>query len=689
MKHLISVLPMCFALLLPNSLSANPDLINELTFPPVPVPAQPVQSLRSPSSNYETHSFTDSQGRTTLYRYSIPANMDTSKPQPVLIEFHGNNSGTQKQLLDMFFWIIERKAHARGLVAVMVTSPDTKQGTDDGTRHWDYDVDRLLIHEFLQEKLPKHVNVDFNRIYFSGGSQGTCFLNVFLPKYGKFYKGGFYAGCGCHNYTKPTWSPKKDFVDNMKVYVESTKDDFLYETSKKGYAYYKYTIGFDTRGDLDSAGKHCSKTWNKMDIALDWFTGRKSLPEEPFKPHFKRISADASVDVALADNGTLTKSVYDGNTQSTISISSDKGRSWREQSTQNGNIERVLNIDNTLYAIFKNTISTLKRSPNNGKSFVAVQDLEKRNIYKAGLSDNTLYLSTNYGASRFVKNKRTDFSDGRGKYPVNEHAINGMNNAGFLFADNWSVSRAKQLFYAVSGMTKLDSIKLPQTGSVNSVTTDGKAFYSTVKSQSSKGYTMSLMRSIDNGGHWKNVSLPTDMNTHFRRRGSIPYVAALASDTLLIYGSWGFTPWLSQDGGKSWRMILGYDSWQARIVANKTSTYLVNPDGGVFRMILNKESTDNPPPNSDTFTINVIKPQSTRGRLTCNKKVAKKDDEIVCEATPEKGYEISRWTYACEHTNRRNNICRFKVSGNENVGVVLSPRTKGDHLFSDGFEAAN
>lgn len=41
----------------------------------------------------QTASFTDSRGRTVLYRYSLKESWDPNVPRGVLIRFHGNNTG--------------------------------------------------------------------------------------------------------------------------------------------------------------------------------------------------------------------------------------------------------------------------------------------------------------------------------------------------------------------------------------------------------------------------------------------------------------------------------------------------------------------------------------------------------------------------------------------------------------------
>ena len=70
-----------------------------------------------------TSSFTDSQGRTTLYRYSLKDDWHSSQPRGVLIFLHGNNVGTQE---DMVEWLPQDVAYQHDLVPVAVASPEAQ-----------------------------------------------------------------------------------------------------------------------------------------------------------------------------------------------------------------------------------------------------------------------------------------------------------------------------------------------------------------------------------------------------------------------------------------------------------------------------------------------------------------------------------------------------------------------------------
>ena len=148
----------------------------------------------------EIASFTDSQGRTLLYQYSLKPEWDPAVPRGVLIYFHGNNTGTQRALLRAFFPSIQPHAYLQDLVPVVVASPEARgSGADSelqfyraaphtghGARVW-LDEDQSLIQELLQGEFGGAFRVDCDQVVFWGDSQGTCFLNRFVQRYGEDY----------------------------------------------------------------------------------------------------------------------------------------------------------------------------------------------------------------------------------------------------------------------------------------------------------------------------------------------------------------------------------------------------------------------------------------------------------------------------------------------------------------------
>ena len=273
-------------------------------------------------ATYLTNTFTDSTGRTLHYRLQYGAGWDLSRPRGLLIYFHGNNRGTEQQMLDWFGR--DSDALQRGLLYAAVAAPGTAfsnsreavffgaRNNVAGTRAWAYARDSRLIHELLQTDFGGSAAIDRDRIVFQGGSQGTCFLNEFLARYAHVYGGGFHAHCGCiwsrsggrrpprlANPWMPTvpWTAhvSSAVAQRMRVFVEATTDDFLHGDAVVARDYYRDLIGLETRWDLDAPGGHCAVG------ATPWTSIREWLSEGAPAPRlFGRIAGDHDGD-GLAD----------------------------------------------------------------------------------------------------------------------------------------------------------------------------------------------------------------------------------------------------------------------------------------------------------------------------------------------------------------------------------------------------
>jgi hypothetical protein len=101
-----------------------------------------VFSISAEAATQITEVFTDSQGRTALYRYSTKPEWNLETPRGLLIYFHGNNSATQEEVLDGRFGSVEFYAFKRELIPVAIASPETR--VDGVTRQW-VDEDKLLV----------------------------------------------------------------------------------------------------------------------------------------------------------------------------------------------------------------------------------------------------------------------------------------------------------------------------------------------------------------------------------------------------------------------------------------------------------------------------------------------------------------------------------------------------------------
>ena len=261
-----------------------------------------------------TASFTGSRGRTLLYRYSLKEEWSRTVARGVLIDFHGNTDLTPEEVLRTHFPYRKSQAYEHDLIPVMVVSPEARPEGDDtqrykaaphtgpGIRVWTHE-DESLIQESLQSHFGGEFLVDFDRVVFIGGSQGTCFLNRFVQRFGDNYGGGLLADCGCSEGPDPLWQPPEEFGDRFRVFVRATTEDFLHTLSVQAYGYYKYIVGLETRGDLEQAGSHCHLKDDHHDReAIEWLlNGTGSLDAEA-EPHFRRVALMEGV-VALSVDG--------------------------------------------------------------------------------------------------------------------------------------------------------------------------------------------------------------------------------------------------------------------------------------------------------------------------------------------------------------------------------------------------
>ena len=560
--------------------------VDPFSIPPLPTPVPlevPRTSARAKATPV-TATFVDSQGRSLMYRYVLPDAANPVLPQPVMIYFHGNNTATQQQILDGFFPGVAFSAGQRGLAAVVVASPQTRAPPQEGVRQW-YDEDELTIQEFLSTRLPTHFAVDTSRIYFMGGSQGTCFLNEFMHSFGEAYRGGFFGGCGCYNTLDATWTPPPAFVDGMKVYIASTRDDFLLEPSWNGYGLYKYTVGFDTRGDLEAAGAHCSAHWSQLETALDWFTGRSVLPEEPFAPHWSRVSATGEIaSLALTDDGDLWRTRFDmPMNRTTLQRSTDHGASWGQVQQFNGELRKLTANGMALFAI--DDAGFLRRSNDAGTNIQLVaSDSYYRDVFVDGAG--ALYFLNGSGAVV------SGGSDGSVRSVLAAGPKIFLNTDGVAGLSAPRVIAADQLYYPAtmySGSVALGGLApaAPTAlGTAVAAAWDGGALYALVRDGGIGRFR--IYRSSDTGAIWNELVLPAAFAQYYFYGARL---SALAHDTVLTRGGYG-SSWMSPDAGVNWIRLPGLSTaYEGEVVASGDDVYFTDGEG-VFRLIRSELGPD-------------------------------------------------------------------------------------------------
>lgn len=529
-----------------------------------------------------TETFTDSQGRTTLYRYSIKDGWDTKTPKGALIYFHGNNSITQQEIIDMFFWSVEKDAYQRDLIPVVVTSPQTR--TDGKTRQW-YDEDKKLINELLQGHFKNAFKLDFNKIIFSGGSQGTCFLHDFIMEYGEQYGGGFYAGCGCFNSPNPVWTPSETFKNRFKVFVHATTEDFLFESSQNGYGYYKYTLGLNTRGDFNRTGAHCTVSSQVEGGAYDWLLGLKEINDVTFEPHWKRISSMNEIKgFAIEDNGGLLVLQQTNTNQASLWRSSNGGTNWLLVKQFSEQPNYLITLGKIIFVALN---SGLYSSTDNGTNFQLVSketstvyttDSSNR-LYSAG--NSPLQISKDFGKTWNYLKVNNDFVF----IPAYSNVLNTIDSRLFLatgYTDNVS-------YISTTQGNSWTVLKDTSIGKPFSVAWDGTKLWGLSAFQD---YYYRLFQSTDLGATWNTVNLPARMNEYFYWGSKVD---VLSSGEIWLYGGRNAT-WTSNDQGQNWTRIYGAETLSnGKIYQFNQQVYLT--DGrGIFTLVRQPETQTNPTP---------------------------------------------------------------------------------------------
>ncbi len=270
---------------------------------------------------------------------------------------------------------IQSLAFANGLIPLVVASPDLGQHYQQGARSWIYGLDEQLIHELLQSELKGQVAFDFEKVIFSGASQGAPFAHRFILSYGEHYGGGLLGLCGDYA-IDPLWNPTQELKDRFRVVISATTEDHVYERARRGYGYYKYIYGFETRGDLQSPGGHCAPGAISSREAVPWLLDGVGIPDSSTEPHFTRVSTFDFVAGLSVDPGGALWMAQQAPDREEVSIwrTVDKGANWEAVSRVPIAIDDIDAVGNSILLTpsSHNEEKPLYRSIDGGKSFEQV-----------------------------------------------------------------------------------------------------------------------------------------------------------------------------------------------------------------------------------------------------------------------------------------------------------------------------
>ena len=551
-----------------------------------------------------TKSFTDSQGRTTLYRYSLKDGWDPTQPRGLLVYFHGNHIGTEQDVLEALPWV-QRIAYQHDLVPVAVASPET--GLFDGVtrRTWTVD-DRQLVHELLQSQFGGDFSVDFGRIVFWGASAGSAFLYGFVRSYGENYGGGLLAWCGA-GIADPFWRPTQQFRERFRVLVTATTEDFQHIWQTGRYGYYKYTLGLETRGDLEAPGGHCRAGAYSWETAVGWLLDGTGIPEEPVEPHFERTAVFDYVAGLTVDGAGTLWVVRQTPAQEDAAIwrSVDRGTTWEA-------VSRVPLIVADIDAV-GDALFLIASTPSNPYSYQLYRSLDGGlNFTVAGGTDNprlhyvTEPLLTDLDGKLYVMGSYIEadwpdvyVSDDLGEswtsLGLPKGHYNRITNPDGIWTEQSGLIVVSNFASSAVGKTEGNDWRVladTPSGPPYSIAWDGSSIWGVAGS-----YPYSAFQSSDLGSTWVETELPSDPALSSE---AIQRVSALNENQQLLFGGGGNV--FLRDGGGVWHLLhggatLGEESrgwsrggtigqtWDARITLDPSSGDVFASDGkGIFRL---------------------------------------------------------------------------------------------------------
>lgn len=265
-------------------------------------------------------------GRSLAWRLVVPAGLDTTKPNPVYLHLHGNNTGTSQEMLEMFWYTARAHVLKRGGIGVALGSPDVcNEGSK--VRCWFSEKDGPMLLEALRTGFDGAFRIDTTKVTLHGGSQGSCFLDNILQNQKLGMSGGAFLDCGCHSaYFDKV--PDTSWARKFKIFVSSTTGDFLHEDGWAAAEHFRWWSRMPTRASLLNSGDHCSTPTRVSDSALDWLTGRIEIPEAPFEPHWERIAPFQGIKgLVVTPRGLIYMAQSLGDT-SRVWKSQDGGMTW-------------------------------------------------------------------------------------------------------------------------------------------------------------------------------------------------------------------------------------------------------------------------------------------------------------------------------------------------------------------------
>ncbi|KAI9206176.1 uncharacterized protein BJ171DRAFT_42476 [Polychytrium aggregatum] len=171
------------------------------------------------------------------------------------------------------FFTFPNKQSQSDLIGVALLAPNNNRrwGGGGGLTRPDGPLHSAIINQFIQQELPKHINFDSSRVFFTGVSGGSLLLSgFFLPQFGANFKNaGALLLCGGMP-PQVAFSDQGQFLQTFRVHWESTQNDLVelqnsipdcikaYEKQARTVGISDSVINQQLTADATSVGGHCA-----------------------------------------------------------------------------------------------------------------------------------------------------------------------------------------------------------------------------------------------------------------------------------------------------------------------------------------------------------------------------------------------------------------------------------------------
>ena len=506
---------------------------------------------------------TDAEGRHLRYRYKLPDDYNPDQEYAVSLYFHGNTSSTQEEALGRSSLRTVDNPVQGQMIKVVLASPDVRS---DGARQWDYVKDAELVDILLHNDFSCQINIDPEKVFLHGASQGGCFLNSYLGDYGNNLQGGgAFVECGCSDRLNYDWIPTQQFKENFRVFVASTQDDFLHDTAVRASRYYRNRAQLDLfAANTEEPGQHCRSSADTRSRAWRFITNSLTDADKrqaDVQPYPQSIRWRALSQLPAATSGMYV-SAFGVSSDSEMLVALYDSANERSEIYKTG----ANNMRWTRQGRVADEVSTINKKDNGqwylstrGREFINPERTRFRYIDRAhyGPSINNL---------RALNNQSPEFWSGSDELVYREHGgrIEQLNTSDGSPAENWIATD-------YSGIFKETNLLSFSAGSDHEA---GLIINARNRVAGERSFTL---HSENTFGDIEQLNLPRNFNDA-QLRG---LEGQRIGDSIILSGSQGtneYHVYYSANNGRNWTTI----NLPQGIRSNSRASVVLLPDQGLL-----------------------------------------------------------------------------------------------------------